>query len=171
MTGAPPPVADRRPPSAADDRLETVRGLVRVLDTAVRIPGTGIRFGLDALIGLVPGIGDMAGAALSGLVVLAALRARVPAAVLVQMLVNVGIDMAIGAVPLAGDLFDFAWRANSRNLALLERAAADPRATRRSSAAVVGAVLVALLLLLAAGVWIAVVVGRWLLSLATGGAG
>jgi hypothetical protein len=168
VTGSGRPLPERRPP---DDRLETVRGLVRVLDTAIRIPGTGIRFGLDALIGLVPGVGDLAGAALSGLVVLAALRARVPAAVLLQMLLNVGIDMAIGAVPLAGDLFDFAWRANSRNLALLERATGDPRGTRRSSAAVVGAVLVGLLLLLAAGVWLAVVVGRALLSLATGASG
>jgi hypothetical protein len=162
------PVADRRVADrAAEDRLETLRGLVRLLDGAVRIPGTSFRFGLDALIGLVPGIGDVAGAALSGFVVLAAIRVGVPAAVLLRMLLNVGIDMAIGAVPLAGDLFDFAWRANARNLALLERTVADPRGARRSSGAIVAVVLVGLLVLLAAGAWLAFVVGRWIVERAT----
>ena len=159
----PPRVLDRR----AEDRLAGLRGLVRALDGAVAIPGTGIRFGLDAVIGLIPGVGDFAGAALSGLVVVAAARAGVPAAVLLRMLLNVGIDAVIGAVPLAGDLFDFAWRANTRNLALMERAVADPATERRSSRAVVGGVLVALLLLLAAGGWLAFTVTRWVLERAT----
>ena len=159
----PPRVIDRR----AEDRLAGLRGLVRTLDGAVSIPGTGIRFGLDAVIGLVPGIGDFAGAALSGLVVVAAARAGVPAAVLLRMLLNVGIDAVIGAVPLVGDLFDFAWRANTRNLALMERAVADPTTARRSSRAVVAGVLVALLVLLAAGGWLAFTVARWVLARAT----
>lgn len=159
----PPRVLDAR----AEDRLAGLRGLVRALDGAVAIPGTGIRFGLDAIIGLVPGVGDVAGAALSGLVVVAAARAGVPAAVLLRMLLNVAIDAVIGAVPLAGDLFDFAWRANTRNLALMERAVADPATARRSSRAVVVGVLAALLVLLAAGGWLAFVVGRWVLERAT----
>lgn len=149
----------------------TLRAIVRLLDSAVRIPGTSIRFGLDPLIGLVPGFGDLAGAVLSGLVVLAALRARVPAAVLLRMVLNVGIDMVVGAVPLAGDLFDVAWRANERNLALLERAAVDPVATRRSSGAIVLGVLLLLLALLAGGVWLAVVVARGVVALLNRAAG
>jgi hypothetical protein len=155
-----------------DDRGHAaLRALVRLLDGAVRVPGTSIRFGLDALIGLVPGFGDLAGAALSGLVVLAALRARVPAAVLLRMVLNVGIDMVVGAVPLAGDLFDVAWRANERNLALLERAVAEPAATRRSSGAIVLGVLLLLLALLGAGVWLAVVVAQGVVALLNRAAG
>jgi hypothetical protein len=154
-----------------DPRHAALRTLVRLLDGAVRVPGTSIRLGLDALIGLVPGFGDLAGAALSGIVVLAALRARVPAAVLLRMVLNVGIDMLVGAVPLLGDLFDVAWRANERNLALLEQAVVDPAATRRSSGAIVLGVLLLLLVLLAGGVWLAIVVAQGVVALLNRAAG
>jgi hypothetical protein len=151
-----------------DDRLAGLRRLVRLLDGAVGIPGTSVRFGLDALIGLVPGVGDLAGAALSGFVVLSAARAGVPAAVLLRMVLNVGIDVLVGAVPVLGDLFDVAWRANVRNLALLEQAVGDPGRARRSSGAVVGGVLVLLLVILVLGGWLAFGVTRWVFERATG---
>ena len=117
--------------SRRDDPAASVRRLAHVLDAAVRIPGTKIRIGLDPILGLIPGIGDLAGTVLSGYVVLAAVRLGVPKPVLARMLVNLGIDAVLGAVPLLGDVFDVAWRANSRNLALIESHVATPGATVR----------------------------------------
>lgn len=102
------------------DPATRARSIARLLDTAVRVPGTSIRFGLDAVLGLVPGIGDFAGAALSGYVILTAARAGAPNTLLARMLANVGLDTLVGAVPLLGDLFDVAFRANVRNAALLD---------------------------------------------------
>ena len=120
------------------------------MDAAVTIPGTNIRFGLDALIGLVPGLGDMAGAAMSGYIVLAAARLGAPTPVLVRMVTNVAIDGVVGSVPLLGDLFDVGWRANIRNTDLLDRHLAAPAATRRASTGVVAGIVL-LLVLLAVG--------------------
>ncbi|HET9483871.1 MAG TPA: DUF4112 domain-containing protein [Xanthomonadales bacterium] len=128
------------PTDAAD-----VRKLARLLDAAVRIPGTNIRVGLDALLGLVPGIGDAIGGALSGYIVLAAARLGVPKSVIARMLMNLGIDTVVGAVPLLGDLFDVAFRANTRNVALIESALAAPRETRVRSRWIVAGVVAAIL--------------------------
>lgn len=148
---------DAAPPPAAVARL---RALARTLDSAVPIPGTKIRFGADALLGLVPVVGDLAGAALSGYVVLSAARLGVPRAVLARMVANLGADALVGAVPLLGDFFDVGWRANTRNVALLERALAAPAATRRQSRLHVALVVLAVLLLAAAGVALTVWVVR-----------
>lgn len=131
---------------------ERVRAMARLLDTAVRIPGTPVRFGLDAVLGLIPGVGDVVGAAASGYIVLAAARLGAPPTVLLRMLLNVGVDTLVGAVPLLGDLFDLGWRSNTRNVALLERHLADPRGARASSKRVVAAVLVGIALLAVAGI-------------------
>lgn len=147
-------------PATTSASLARVRALSRVLDTAIHIPGTSLRFGLDALIGLVPGVGDVVGAGMSGFIILTAARLGAPAPVLLRMLVNVGIDTIVGAVPLLGDIFDAAWRANTRNTALLERHLAAPAATRRASGAVVAAVAVALILLVAG----TIVLAGWLLG-------
>ena len=125
--------------------------LARAMDSAVRIPGTNVRVGLDALIGLVPGVGDLAGAAVAGYIVLASVRAGAPSAVLLRMLLNVAIDTIGGAVPVIGDLFDVGWRANTRNVALLAAHLDEPAATRRSSGVLVALVVVALVALLAVG--------------------
>ena len=130
---------------------ERVRSMARVLDSAVRIPGTPVRFGLDAVLGLIPGVGDVVGAAAAGYIVLAAARLGAPPSVLVRMLLNVGVDTVVGAVPLLGDLFDLGWRSNTRNVALLERHLADPGGARASSKRVVVAVLLGIVLHAAAG--------------------
>ena len=142
------------------ESLARVRALSRVLDTAIHIPGTSLRFGLDALIGLVPGVGDVVGAGMSGFIILSAARLGSPVPVLLRMLLNVGIDTIVGAVPLLGDIFDAAWRANTRNTALLERHLAAPAATRRASVVVVAGIIVALILLVAG----AIVLAGWLLG-------
>jgi hypothetical protein len=132
-----------------------VRALARLLDTAVRIPGTNIRFGADSIIGLIPGLGDMAGAVLSGYIVLVATRLGAPPLVVTRMLLNIGADTLLGSVPVVGDLFDVAWKSNQKNVDLLEQHLADSGATRRSSRWLITAVVVAvigLLVLAGAGV-------------------
>jgi hypothetical protein len=137
------------------ERRSDLTALARALDSAVRIPGTNVRFGLDAVIGLVPGVGDVAGAAIAAYIVLAAARRGAPPALLARMLLNVAVDTAVGAVPVVGDMFDVAWRANTRNVALLERHVAAPVETRAASRLVVGAVLLGIVLLLAGGIALA----------------
>lgn len=152
----------------ASGHLARVRSLSRLLDSAVRVPGTRFRLGLDALLGLVPGVGDVAGAMASGYIVVAAARLGAPPVVLARMLLNAAIDAVVGAVPLLGDLFDFGWRANSRNVALLERHLADPRGARGASRSVVLGVLAGLAVLLVVGVVLAGLLLRAVLDLVRG---
>ena len=130
--------------------MKRLDSLAYALDNSIRIPGTGARVGLDAVIGLIPGIGDAAGTAMSAYIVIQAARIGAPLAVILRMLLNVGLETVVGAVPLVGDLFDAGWKANARNMALLRRAVDAPGATHRSSRVVVIGVTLVLLLLLAA---------------------
>lgn len=90
-------------------------------DQAFRIPGTRFRFGWDPLIGLIPGLGDLFMLSASFLILLQSFKLRVPRIIRVRMILNVLIDAVCGAVPVVGDIFDFAWKSNSMNLALLEK--------------------------------------------------
>jgi hypothetical protein len=102
-----------------EDRVARIDALARLLDTAFVLPGTNVRFGIDALIGLVPGIGDAITTAMSLYIVSEARALGAPRLLVARMLANVAIDGVFGAVPLVGDVFDAAFRANRRNLALL----------------------------------------------------
>ncbi|MEX1186406.1 MAG: DUF4112 domain-containing protein [Gemmatimonadaceae bacterium] len=155
-----PPTDERYSSTALS--VDRARVLARSLDSAVRIPGTNMRFGLDAVIGLVPGLGDVAGAAMGSYLVVLGSRLGAPKPVLARMVLNVALDTLVGIVPVAGDLFDVAWKANMRNMALLERYIDRPAATRRSSSAFVLAIVAALALLAVGGIMLAVVVVRWL---------
>ena len=135
--------------------LARARSLARILDRAVTIPGTKFGVGLDGLIGLFPGYGDAIGGALSIYVIYLAYRAGTPASVLARMGANVLADVVVGGVPLLGDLFDFGFKANTRNVRLLERAERDPRRTRRAGRLFLAALLLVLVLLLV-GVVVAV---------------
>ncbi|MBI2894060.1 MAG: DUF4112 domain-containing protein [Deltaproteobacteria bacterium] len=96
--------------------------LAHWLDTAFRVPGTSIRFGLDGLLGmLAPGLGDVATGSLSAYLFFVALRRRVPLAVIGRMALNVAVDVMVGTVPILGDVFDFAWKANVKNLELIRK--------------------------------------------------
>jgi hypothetical protein len=101
--------------------MEALRRWAVLLDSAFRIPGTNVRFGLDAIIGIVPGIGDLVAPVFTVILLGTALRMRVPAVVLVRMVLNAAIDMLLGIVPIAGDIGDVFWKADLRNMALLER--------------------------------------------------
>ena len=107
-----------RPRSRAE-RIARLDSLASLLDTALFIPGTNIRFGVDGIIGLVPGIGDTITTALSLWIVYEAHQLGAPAHVLGRMLGNVVLDGAVGAVPVVGDVFDVMWRANRRNMRIL----------------------------------------------------
>jgi hypothetical protein len=155
-------------PLRENDDVRRVRSLARALDTAIRIPGTGIRFGLDAIIGLVPGAGDLASALMSGYIVLASARLGVPPWVVGRMILNLGVDTLVGSVPLLGDLFDVGFRANIRNAALLESHMAEPGSTRRSSRVAVLAAVGGVIVLAAGGIALAVLVVKglnWLAGL------
>ncbi len=118
------------------------------MDEAFRVPGTRFRFGWDAILGLVPGIGDAATALFSLFILIHAFRIRVPPIVRTRMFMNVAIDLVVGSIPLLGDVFDFAWKANTRNLDLLERHAAGiAKGTAADWVFVVGVVVLAVLLL------------------------
>jgi hypothetical protein len=101
------------------ERIERLDRLARLLDTAFSVPGTNIRFGADAVIGLVPGIGDGVTTALAAWIVYEAHRLGVPRRVLIRMIGNVAIDGLVGSVPVLGDVFDVAFRANRRNVRIL----------------------------------------------------
>jgi hypothetical protein len=107
--------------------LENLRRMARLFDAQFRVPGTGIRFGIDPLIGLVPGIGDLASPLLTIAMIWQAAMLRVPKVVLARMVLNALIDAGAGAIPVVGDLFDFAWKATEWNMALLERHAMPGR--------------------------------------------
>jgi hypothetical protein len=107
-------------PRSRRERVARMDALATLLDTAVVLPGTSIRFGLDALIGLVPGIGDTITTAMSLWIVHEAHQLGAPGHVIVRMLGNVALDSVVGAVPLIGDAFDVMWRSNRRNMRLLQ---------------------------------------------------
>jgi len=106
-------------PRSRGARIARIDALATLLDTALVIPGTGVRFGLDALIGLFPVVGDAITTALSLFIVHEAYQLGVPGHVVARMLANVALDGVLGAVPLVGDAFDVLWRANRRNVRLL----------------------------------------------------
>jgi hypothetical protein len=145
-------------------RLKALKQVARLLDSAFVLPGTDLRFGLDPLLGLVPGLGDLASPLFAIALLWQGRDLGIPRVVQLRMIFNVAIDALVGLLPIAGDAFDFAWKANDRNLALLERYAYE---YRRPSPGdwlfVIG--LIALLVMIAA---IPFLLAGWLISLAWG---
>lgn len=138
------------------------------LDAGLAIPGTRLRFGLDPILGLVPGLGDAAGALLAGWILVEAIRLGAPPATLGRVAYNIGLDALIGAIPLVGDAFDFVWKANIKNVALLERHVADPRVAGRADrlfVAVLGGTIVAVCGALAIG---GALLTAWLIRILVG---
>jgi hypothetical protein len=108
--------------SSERDRLvDLLRQWSRLLDSAYRVPGTQFRFGWDPVIGLVPGAGELVSTAFGAAILYKSLRLRVPRVVQLRMVLNLLVDLGVGAVPVIGDLFDFVWKSNDMNLALLLR--------------------------------------------------
>jgi hypothetical protein len=118
-------------------RIARLGSMARLMDEALEIPFLGVRVGIDPLLGLLPGGGDVAGALVSGWLVITAARVGASGPVVARMLLNVAVDAVLGSVPVLGDVFDLAFRSNRRNLRILEAHLADAAATRRRSQAVV----------------------------------
>jgi len=150
-------------------RVERLRRVGWMLDSTFKLPGTGIRFGFDSLIGLVPGLGDLVGGALSLYIIAESARLGVPRSLLLRMGWNVAVDTFVGEVPILGDLFDVAWKANMRNLALLEGHLQQPISSARSSRGFVVVLCLGLLLLTVGAITLAVLLFRFFDSLLRGG--
>ena len=108
-------------------RDETLQRIEHLLDEAFRVPGTSFRFGLDGIVGLVPGIGDVLAGLFSMVIPLAAWTRGVPYVTLVRMAANLGVGVLVGSIPIFGDIFDVVWKANRRNYRLLSRHLGEPR--------------------------------------------
>ena len=112
-------VERRQRPAPHGKRIEALERLAHGLDSRFRVPIIGWRIGWDSLIGLIPGIGDTATAALSAYIILQGWRLGVRKRTLARMIGNAGLDLAVGSIPILGDVFDMAWKANTRNIDLI----------------------------------------------------
>ena len=136
----------------ADERLRWVEHVARLMDSQFRLPGTRFRFGLDPLLGLLPVVGDLSSTIVSVALLLTMMRHGASGAVVVRMGLNILIDTVVGAIPLIGNVFDFAYKSNERNVALLRRHYAEGRHTG-SGKGLVLLVLLGLLAVLGLVVW------------------
>lgn len=141
-------------------RLEALRKASQLLDSAFVVPGTSYRIGLDPILGLVPGLGDLVSPLFAIGILWQARDLAIPRVVQLRMIFNVAIDALLGAVPLVGDLFDFAWKANNMNLALLERHAQEERTASSGDWLFVVAMVLVLLVIAA----LPFVVAGWLVA-------
>jgi hypothetical protein len=148
------------PEPGGDRALTALRKWAVLLDSAFQVPGTRLRFGLDPVVGLLPGAGDLVTGFFSVMILLHSVRLRIPKVVVARMVINAGLDLAAGAVPLLGDLFDAGFKANLRNLTLLERHAYTGAPPTGSDYLVVASAIAVLVLLAV----VPIVVFWWLLS-------
>ncbi|MHC5722997.1 MAG: DUF4112 domain-containing protein [Nostoc sp.] len=156
-------------PDTKAPTLKRLRQLSRLLDNVITIPGTKIGFGLDPIMGLIPIGGDFLGVMFSSYIILEAARLGVSRATLSKMVLNVIIDGLVGAVPVLGDLFDFAWKANNYNIKLLEEYLKFPSQQRRADRWFIFAVFAGLLLIAIILVALPVILIRILWNALTGG--
>ena len=152
----------RTPTTSPSGGVTRARGIARVLDDLIRIPGTNIGVGLDPIIGLIPGLGDVIGGAMSGYILLVAAQEGAPTSVLVRMLGNIALDSLVGLVPVLGDLFDVGVKSNRRNVRLLEQFLDSPRETKAASRGVVALILLGVVAIIAGIITLGVLIVRWL---------
>ena len=151
----------------SDERTARLRRLAWLLDSSIPIPGTRLTIGIEALLGLIPFAGDLAGVVLSGYIVAEAAALGASRAVLARMALNIAIEGLAGMVPLAGDIFDAAWKANQRNVRLLERWMEAPARAERASLGFVLGIFTALAALVAFSLALTIVALRWLVQTTT----
>lgn len=149
------------------DRWRRLDWLSQLLDSAWVVPGTSYRIGLDGILGLIPGIGDPLGTMLSSYLIFEAARMGAPTHVLLRMVGNVAVESMVGVVPILGDIFDFAWKANMRNLALLRAHQDHMLGHERSSRKIMMLIFGTLLFLFLGLLAVSIVVLRFLYQLVT----
>jgi hypothetical protein len=152
--------------------LDRLRKVTLLMDQAFGVPGTKWRFGLDALFGLVPGLGDIAGAVIAVYAVHVARQLRAPGVIQLHMLSNIAIDATVGTIPVIGDLFDFVFKAQTRNLALLDDWLQTPHEVTKRSKRGLLLVPLAIVLVFATltvlGLWLLFILLHWLFTLGHG---
>lgn len=160
---------DRPTPLSPENHLEILRVLSRYMDTVFEVPGLGWRFGLDPIIGLLPVVGDVVSSAVSLYILAVAQQYNIPQSTKLRMGLNIAVDYVVGAIPLLGNFFDFAWKANDLNLKLLERSiAAGARQRTKQSLwdwAIIAGIALALLAALIGSMALAIFLASWLLQL------
>jgi Domain of unknown function (DUF4112) len=148
--------------------LQHLRQLSRVLDSAIGIPGTRFRFGLDPILGLIPGGGDTVGALLSAYIVFRAAQMGVSTESLGKMVTNILVESLLGTVPLVGDVFDMGWKANIRNVELLEAHLGSPEPTRPANTGFIVAAFLVLILVVVLLATVTLAIARLVLGFVSG---
>ncbi len=134
--------------------IKKLERLAWLLDSSIRVPGTRWRIGLDGLVGLIPGVGDLLAGAASSYILLQAVRLGVPWAVSLRMALNIVLESLVGVIPVFGDLFDFAFKANQRNVQLMLDYFEQPVPTNRRSTTVLVITVLAIVAMLVLIVWL-----------------
>ena len=127
--------------------------LAWLLDNSIKIPGTSWKIGLDGILGLIPGVGDLAAGGLSTYILYQAVKLKVPKAILARMTLNILLESVLGVIPVFGDLFDFMFKANQRNVDLMRQYVLNPKDTTQQSTLAVVSVIVALFVVMGLMVW------------------
>ncbi len=146
-------------------KLKSLDKLAWLLDSSIKIPGTNRTIGLDGIIGLIPGIGDAFAGMLSGYIIIKALLMGLPIFVIGQMVVNMVIEGVVGVIPFFGDIFDFIFKSNRRNVKLMRNYLEDPKETAERSASSVIGFLVVLFFVFLLSIWLIFKVLGWAISL------
>jgi Domain of unknown function (DUF4112) len=149
--------------------LRRLRRISHLLDNAIPIPGTKYRIGLDPILGLIPGGGDLIGSIFAGYIVFKSAQMGVPQETLVQMAANIVFDTVAGTVPVAGDLLDVAWKANVKNIELLDAHLGSPEQGKKADWLFVAALLLGLMLIVGGVIFLSVTLLWWLFRAMTGG--
>jgi len=157
---------EQRGPGIWLDKKSLVRAISVWSDTVFEIPGLGWRFGLDPIIGLIPVAGDFASALVSLYLLAVAAEMRVPRSTMLRMGLNVAIDYFVGSIPVVGNIFDFAWKANYKNMQLLERTLATPPSERRKQSVwdwlILAGLIVMLVALFIGSLVVAILIAAWI---------
>ena len=146
------------------DMADKLDRLAWILDSSIPIPGTPWKIGLDGLIGLIPGIGDISAGVISSYILFQALRLGVPPLVVARMALNILLESVLGVIPVVGDIFDFAFKANQRNVALMYEYVINPNKVKRRSLVLVLLIVLGLIGVLVAMVWMIVYMLSLLIS-------
>ena len=148
--------------------LRRLRRISHLLDNAIPIPGTKYRIGLDPILGLIPGGGDLIGSIFAGYIVFKSAQMGVPQETLVKMAANIVFDTVAGTVPVAGDLLDVAWKANVKNIELLDAHLGSPEQGKKADWLFVAALLLGLILIVGGVIFLSVMLFGWLFQVITG---
>jgi hypothetical protein len=165
------PLQNSSPNTPSPSHVASLRRLRRIshlLDNAIPIPGTKYRIGLDPILGLIPGGGDLISSIFAGYVVFKSAQMGVPQETLVQMAANIVFDTVAGTVPVAGDLLDVAWKANVKNIELLDAHLGSPEQGKKADWLFVAALLLGLMLIVGGVIFLSVMLFGWVFQVITG---